>query len=180
MGKGGTLLEICTPALSISRISAGYQKYAYRISRGNWLNFNEISDRFQHNIKKYLLDIPKCYSDISRQWAESKKLGKTLKTAIIRPKPIAGYQPDIKAFFTLDIMSCHPLIMGIHFTGRSSWPFFLQSLTLFTTAVEHSHEQLHTKHSQCKKLDSPPLCSTLAVPIELWTITIKITNTKFY
>jgi len=52
--KGNTLLEICTPDTRISM----YQTYNKRISRENWSNFSLTSDRFQHNIKKCLLDIP--------------------------------------------------------------------------------------------------------------------------
>jgi len=33
------------------------------------------------------------------------------------PNPTAGYQPDIKAFRTPDIMSCHPLVK-IQFKAR--------------------------------------------------------------
>jgi len=44
--------------------------------------------------------------------AREEKLEKSLITAIFRPNPAAGnqeYQPDIKAVFTPDIISCHPL-----------------------------------------------------------------------
>ena len=33
--RGKTLLEICTPGIRISKISAGYQRYNKRISREN-------------------------------------------------------------------------------------------------------------------------------------------------
>jgi len=45
------------------------------------------------------------------KWSESKKLENLLETAMFRPNPTAGYQgyqPDIKAFCTPDIMSCYP------------------------------------------------------------------------
>jgi len=35
LSRGNILLEICTPDIRISRISAGYQKYNKRISREN-------------------------------------------------------------------------------------------------------------------------------------------------
>jgi len=76
------MLEIGTSDIRVSRISGGYQRHNKRMSRENWSNFNEISDGFQQNVKKYLLDIPKYQPEISRQWSGSRKLEKSLKTAM--------------------------------------------------------------------------------------------------
>jgi len=55
------------------------------------------------------LNISEISVDISQR---VKRLEKSLKTAMFRPNPTAGYhgyQPDIKAVCIPDIMSCHPL-----------------------------------------------------------------------
>jgi len=46
-------------------------------------------------MKKYLLDTRKYKPDVSGQWSERKKLDKSPETAMFRPNPNAGYQPDI-------------------------------------------------------------------------------------
>jgi len=63
--------------------------------------------------------IPKYKPDISGQSLCKKNNNnneKSLKTAMCRPNPTAGYlgyQPDIKAFCSPDIMICHPLPKSI-------------------------------------------------------------------
>jgi len=101
----------------ISRISAGYQRYSKRISRGNLPNIIEITDRFQQSIKKYLLYFT--YLNISQTSVNSNQRVKNWKIAeyryvLIKSNSLTsqistGYQPNIKAFCTPDIMSFHPL-----------------------------------------------------------------------
>jgi len=102
---------------TVHRISEyqGYQPDIRRISRENWPNSNYISDRFQQNIKKYLLNIPWYQPDTSTQWSQSKKTWNIVENSHVLTESNSqistGYQPDIKAFCTPDIMTlaCHDL-----------------------------------------------------------------------
>jgi len=95
-------------------MSTGYRRYNKRIPRGNGPNFNEISDRFQQNIKKYLLDMTKYLPDIRGQSSESEKFEKSHVLTEFNSRISTEYQPDIKASCTPDIMSCHTLRKSKH------------------------------------------------------------------
>ena len=79
----------------------GYQRYERRISRGDW-NFNEISNRFQRNIKKYLQDIS--YLNISQISEDS---GQRLKNLKNRRK-----QPCFDRLQQLDIQDNNRISVG--------------------------------------------------------------------
>ena len=84
-----------TPDIRISRISAGYQRSIKRISRENWPISIKYQTDFSRISKICYLDIR---SDTSGLWSKSSKLKKSLKTALFRCNPTAGYQgyqPDI-------------------------------------------------------------------------------------
>jgi len=76
-------------------------------------------------------------NQISVNCSQSNKLEKSPKTAMFQSNPTAGnqgYQPDIKAFCTPDIMNCHFLINAIPRTGVLYFPVY-QSYT-FTMGQE--------------------------------------------
>jgi len=77
---------------------------------------DENSITYLTDFRKILQNICWIYLNISQVPVDSgqrvKKLKKSLKKAMFRPKPTAGYQgyqPYIKAFCTLDSMSSYPL-----------------------------------------------------------------------
>jgi len=90
--RGNNLLEICTPDIRISNISAGYHSYNQRISRENWPYFNWISNRFQQILK----NICWIYVNISQISVDSGQGVKNSKNRSKQPcfDRRAGYQPD--------------------------------------------------------------------------------------
>ena len=115
------MLEICT----VHRIS-GYQGYHLDI-RGI---INEYQGKMDRISVYYLTDLSRILGSICWMFLNinqisvgrgqrkknnkktKKNLKKSLKTAMFRPNTTVGYQgyqPNVKAFCTPDIMSCHPL-----------------------------------------------------------------------
>jgi len=98
----------------IDQISIKYLGYQYKID----LSIKYLTD-FSRLLKNLFWLV---YQTIRQISVESGKKVKNLKNrwkiAMFRPNSTAGYQgyqPDIKAFCTPDIMSCHPLVRTIRF-----------------------------------------------------------------
>jgi len=103
---------------SVHRITGyeGYKSDIRGIINRYQEEIDEISIKYQTDFGKILRNISWIYLSISQtpvdSFAKSKNLEKLLKTAMFRPNLTAGYQgyqPDIKAFCTPDIMRCYPL-----------------------------------------------------------------------
>jgi len=113
-------------------------------------NISQISIKYQTDFSRILNNICWIYpniSQISEDSGQIKILEKSLKTAMFRPNPTARYQPDIKAFCTTDIKSCHPL--SVYFTInrklRLNFTSDLERKSLALSIIEKSRHILRKR-----------------------------------